>query len=82
MGYGADMSDTGEQGFAHQDPAQRAGVGGGAVPDDQSEGQVATSDGPTDQGATDARATDSDADEGASTGGAHGPSATSPKTSG
>ena len=32
------MSDTGEQGVKPQDPAQRAGVGGGIVPDDQSEG--------------------------------------------
>jgi hypothetical protein len=32
------MSDTGEQGTEPQDPADSAGVGGGIVPDDQSEG--------------------------------------------
>ena len=32
------MSDTGEQGVKPQDPADQAGVGGGVVPDDQSEG--------------------------------------------
>lgn len=32
------MSDTGEQGVQKQDPADKAGVGGGLVPDDQSEG--------------------------------------------
>jgi hypothetical protein len=33
------MSDTGEQGMNPKDPAQRAGIGGGVVPDDQTEGQ-------------------------------------------
>jgi hypothetical protein len=33
------MSDTGEQGMNPTDPAQRAGVGGGVVPDDNTEGQ-------------------------------------------
>ncbi len=32
------MSDTGEQGVKPQDPAERAGVGAGLVPDDQAEG--------------------------------------------
>ena len=32
------MSDTGEQGMTPQDPAERAGVGGGIIPDDQGEG--------------------------------------------
>ena len=32
------MSDTGEQGMTPQDPAQRAGVGGGIIPDDKGEG--------------------------------------------
>jgi hypothetical protein len=34
------MSDTGEQGTEPQDPADRAGVGGGIVPDDQNEGSA------------------------------------------
>ncbi len=71
------MTDTGEQGFAHQDPAQRAGVGGGAVPDDQSEGQAEVSMLPTDEGAT-----DSSEDAARATGGPTGPSAQAPKTSG
>jgi hypothetical protein len=33
------MSDTGEQGMNPKDPAQRAGIGGGIVPDDNTEGQ-------------------------------------------
>jgi hypothetical protein len=32
------MSDTAEQGVQPQDPADKAGVGGGIVPDDQAEG--------------------------------------------
>jgi hypothetical protein len=32
------MSDTGEQGMKPQDPADKAGIGGGIVPDDQAEG--------------------------------------------
>jgi hypothetical protein len=32
------MSDTGEQGVKPQDPADKAGIGGGIVPDDQAEG--------------------------------------------
>lgn len=32
------MSDTGEQGLLPQDPADKAGVGGGIVPDDQVDG--------------------------------------------
>lgn len=32
------MSDTGEQGLTPHDPADNAGIGGGVVPDDQSEG--------------------------------------------
>jgi hypothetical protein len=33
------MSDTGEQGMNPKDPAQRAGIGGGVVPDDKTEGE-------------------------------------------
>ncbi len=32
------MSETGEQGLAPQDPADSAGIGGGIVPDDQTDG--------------------------------------------
>jgi hypothetical protein len=32
------MTDTGEQGVKPQDPADKAGIGGGVVPDDQAEG--------------------------------------------
>ena len=32
------MSETGEQGVKPQDPADKAGIGGGIVPDDQAEG--------------------------------------------
>ncbi len=32
------MTDTGEQGLAPDDPKDRAGVGGGIVPDDQVDG--------------------------------------------
>ena len=32
------MSDTGEQGMTPQDPADRAGVGSGIIPDDKGEG--------------------------------------------
>jgi hypothetical protein len=32
------MSDTGEQGMTPQDPAGRAGVGSGIIPDDKGEG--------------------------------------------
>ena len=32
------VSDTGEQGMAPQDPAARAGIGGGVVPDDLTDG--------------------------------------------
>ncbi len=77
------MTDTGEQGFAHQDPAQRAGVGGGAVPDDQSEGQAETSMLGTDEGATEAAGSAGSADSaGMSTGGPTGPAAQAPKTTG
>jgi hypothetical protein len=77
------MTDTGEQGFAHQDPAQRAGVGGGAVPDDQSEGQAETSMLGTDEGATEAADSADSADSaGMSTGGPTGPAAQAPKTTG
>ncbi len=77
------MTDTGEQGFAHQDPAQRAGVGGGAVPDDQSEGQAETSMLGTDEGATEAADSAGSADSaGMSTGGPTGPAAQAPKTTG
>ncbi len=34
------MSDTGEQGVTPEDPAHRAGVGGGLVPDDLGEGRA------------------------------------------
>ena len=74
------MTDTGEQGFAHQDPAQRAGVGGGAVPDDQSEGQAETSMLGTDEGATEAADSADSADS--ATGGPTGPAAQAPKTAG
>ncbi len=33
------MSETGEQGMNPKDPAQRAGIGGGVVPDDKTEGE-------------------------------------------
>ena len=33
------MSDTGEQGMNPKDPAQRAGIGGGVIPDDKTEGE-------------------------------------------
>lgn len=33
------MTDTGEQGLKPKDPADSAGVGGGVVPDDQTDGQ-------------------------------------------
>lgn len=83
------MTDTGEQGFAHQDPAQRAGVGGGAVPDDQSEGQAETSMLSTDEGATEAANSADSANSansansaGMATGGPTGPAAQAPKTTG
>lgn len=79
------MSDTAEQGFAHPDPAQRANVGSGVVPDDLSEGEAEQSVLQTGHSeAADAARPDAagGGTAGSATGGPTGPAAESPKTSG